>query len=98
MKTHVNFCDFCDRFRNADRDNNFSFEGKRALFDYLENLENEIEEEIELDIVAFCCEYTEYENIKEFNSNYNTKYKSYNDITETTVIEVNEESFIIAQF
>ncbi len=59
MIEHVGFCRFCDAFREADRNENFSYEGKRALFDYLEQLEEEIEEPIELDVIAWCCEYRE---------------------------------------
>ena len=98
MKTNVNFCDFCDHFRAADRDNNFSYKGKKALYEYLENLEEETGQEIELDVIALCCEYTEYSNIKEFNNYYGTNYDSYDNITETTVIKIDEESFIISQF
>ena len=98
MKTNVNFCNFCDFFRSADRDNNFTYEGKKALFEYLENLEKETGEEIELYVIALCCEYTEYSDIQEFNNDYSTNYDSYDDIIETTVIEIDGKSFIIAQF
>ena len=59
MKTTVTFCDFCDAFRNADRNENFSYEGKRALFDYLEEYEESSGDELELDVIAICCDYTE---------------------------------------
>lgn len=59
MKQIVNFSQFCDAFSDTYKDN-FSYEGKRALFDYLEELEESTGEEIELDIVALCVEYTEY--------------------------------------
>ena len=51
----VNFSLFCDAFRGMDRDNNFTYEGKKLLFDYLD----ESEDDIELDIVALCCEFAE---------------------------------------
>ena len=53
MYQQVTFSDFCDAFRTMDRDDNFSYSGKRALFDYLEV------EDIELDIIAICCDYQE---------------------------------------
>lgn len=59
MKTSVSFSQFCDAFRNMDRNENFSYEGKRALFDYLDNYEEECGVEVELDVIAFCCEYAE---------------------------------------
>lgn len=59
MKQSVNFSDFCDAFRQAGRNDNFSYQGKRVLFDYLEQYEDDTGTEIELDIVALCCEYSE---------------------------------------
>jgi hypothetical protein len=49
------------------RDDNFSYSGKRALFDYLEAYENDTGEHVELDIIALCCDYKEatYEEIAE---------------------------------
>lgn len=57
MKTTVNFCDFQDAFQI--RKENFSYEGKRVLFDYLEEMEESTGEELELDVIALCCEYSE---------------------------------------
>lgn len=76
MKEDVGFCDFQDRFKEMNRDNNFSYEGKKALFDYLESYEDNIGEAIELDVIALCCEYTEYEDIKEFLNDYKSTIKT----------------------
>lgn len=59
MKTTITFCDFCDAFRNFDRQDTFSYDGKKALFDYLEEVEQDTGEEIELDVIALCCDYDE---------------------------------------
>jgi len=56
MKQTITKYDFIDAFRNAGREDNFSYEGLCALFDWLE----ELGEEIELDVVALCCEFSEY--------------------------------------
>lgn len=69
MKRSINFCEFCDAFRDADRNENFSYEGKRALFDYLEEYEDATSEEMELDVIAICCDYNE-ENVDDIISNY----------------------------
>ena len=66
MKKTINFYDFSDAFRKAGRNDQFTYEGQRALFDYLEEYEESTGEEVELDVVALCCEYAEYENIEEF--------------------------------
>jgi len=97
MKSTVSLCDFEDAFRSV-RPNNFSYEGLIALFDYLENLEDDTGVELELDVIAFCCEYTEYGNIEDFNRNYNTEYESHQQIDETSVIPIDDNSFIIQNY
>ena len=69
MKKTINFNEFCDEF-SEDRKNQFSYEGKKALFEYLEQYEEDTGEEIELDIIALCCEFTEYESALECARNY----------------------------
>jgi len=59
MYQTISFQDFKDAFQNMNRGDNFSYEGLRVLFDYLEDLEQSLEEPIELDVIALCCEYTE---------------------------------------
>jgi hypothetical protein len=84
----------------ANRPNNFSYDGLKALFNYLEEYEDSTGEKIEFDPIALCCEYTEYENIKEFNKNYDYDCKTLDDIRYyTEVIEIeNSDSFIIQDF
>ena len=58
MKTTVHFDDFRHAF-NSIRPDNFSREGLEQLFDYFESYERDTGEEIELDVIAMCCEYSE---------------------------------------
>jgi hypothetical protein len=69
-----------------------------AMAEYLEQLAEDIGEPIELDIVAIRCGFSLMADIKDFNSQYNTEYESADDITETNVIQVDGESFIIEDF
>ena len=59
MKQTVSFADFCDAFRSLDRADQFTPKGLRILFDYLEELEADSGEEIELDVIAICCDFNE---------------------------------------
>lgn len=52
---------FRDQFINSGRGDNFSYEGFKALYEYLEELSENIGENIELDPVAICCDYSEYD-------------------------------------
>jgi len=99
MKQSINRDQFRDAFRDYSREDNFSYAGLSALFDYFEELEDDTGEELELDVIAICCEFTEYENISEFQANYGTEYETIEDIEDQTpVIMVNNQSFIIQAF
>jgi hypothetical protein len=67
MKTIVTESDFRDAFRAMGRNDQFSYEGLGVLFNYLENYEEDTGIELELDVVALCCDYYEdtWENIAE---------------------------------
>ena len=110
MKRTINEHDFVDAFQDTDYQNQFSYEGKVALYEYLKELEDSTGFEMELDMIALCCEYTEYENFYEFRDDYEDyvykhKIKDIHDIHEhTQVIEFTSsdasrmKSFIIQQF
>jgi len=71
MKETINESAFIDGFM-AIRKDNFSYEGLRALYDYLTQLEDDLGEELDFDIIAFCCDYSEYESVEEYLKDYNT--------------------------
>ena len=60
---------FREAFRLAGRMDQFSYEGLEVLFDYLDNLSEDIGEPIELDVIALCCDYYE-SSIQELIDNY----------------------------
>ena len=59
MKTTVFLCDFREAFARAGRQSQFSYDGLAILFDYLEEIEQDTGEEIELDVIALCCDFAE---------------------------------------
>jgi hypothetical protein len=95
MKQNVNFSDFCNAFENHSRFSQFGYDALRVLFDYLEDLESDTGEEIELDVIALCCDYSVY-TLDEFQRDYGTEYQSIEDIAnEFTIIPVDDDSFIV---
>ena len=103
MKEYVNEHTFRDRFMRSDTyKNNFSYEGLHALFEYIEEVEDDIGEEFEFDMVGICCDYTEYDSLEDFNTDYSSDDKVYtlDDIREeTVVIEIPDtERFITGEF
>jgi len=100
MKKTINLHNFRQEFINYDRQNYFSYEGQKALFEYLEDFEDSTGTEYELYVVDLCVEYTEYKDQEEFWKDYDEEeYQTIEDIQERTeVILVGEEGFIIQDF
>ena len=69
MKTSINKSQFRDAFIRMGRKDNFSYHGLDVLFDYFEEYEESTGEEIELDVIGICCEYSE-ETPDEIRANY----------------------------
>lgn len=95
MKVTLSRHEFVRMFDTYNRSNNFSVEAREALFDYFE----EIDADMELDVIAVCCEYSEYESLEEFQKDYSEDYESIEDIEkDTQVIRLSGDGFVIQQF
>ena len=82
MKKTVNYYEFRNAFEEL-RPNNFSYEGLRVLWEYFEEYEENTGTEIELDVIAICCDYTE-STIIEALENYGLN--SIEDLEEETIV------------
>ena len=60
MKITVDESLFVDMFNNYGRGDQFSYEGLQTLFAWYDCLGDE---NMELDIIAICCDWTEYDNL-----------------------------------
>ena len=114
MYKNINWWDFDRAFLQCNRETQFSYEGRQALFGYLEGYEEDTGETIDLDVISLCCSYEEYENIEDYLGSYtNTDIEKddYEDEEElkaaikenirnnTTLIEIEDsEGFIIGQY
>ena len=87
-------------FTNAMRES-FTYEAIQALWNYFEQYESDTGEELELDPIAFRCEFNEYSNLEEFHEEYDKEeYPTIEDIeNNTTVIPFEKtEGFLIRGF
>lgn len=95
MITTINRDEFVNGIRSL-RPDNFTCEGLHGLFDYFEQLEDCLGEQIEFDPIAICCEYTEYESIEEYNRNYGPPViTSLDDLEDITTVIRLDFGFII---
>lgn len=96
MKQTVTLSMFRDAFRGTSYENNFTYEGLALLFDYLEQYEQDSGRELELDVVALCCDYAQ-DDLEAVLKNYSLE--SIDDLRDnTTVIECNDGTVIYQVF
>ena len=69
MKTTVNQSEFIDAFHRCNRYEQFGYDALVSLFDYVEQLEDDCGEEMELDVIALCCDYS-VDSVADIASNY----------------------------
>ena len=95
MKKTISLSDFRDAFRDYDRKDNFSYEGLKLLYDMFE----ETDPEMELDVIAICCDY--YENdIETIASEYNINLDDIEDEDEKKEIVkeyLEEHTFLVGE-
>ena len=58
MRQSLNFSAFVDAFRAYGRYDQFGYDALQVLFEYLEQYEEDAGTELELDVIALCCEYS----------------------------------------
>jgi len=106
MKRTITEHEFIDGFKGSYADS-FTYEGKKALYEYFEQMEEDTGFDMEYDPIAIHCEYTEYDDFAEFLEEYEDYAKEHNikeidDIAEhTQLIRYDgglDHKFIIQQF
>ena len=93
----VNLNDFRDAFKRAGREKQFSYEGLENLFDFLSEVYEE--KNFELNVIAICSAYSEYNSLDEYNEDYDA-VESIEEVEDLTFVlrKANGESFIIQNF
>ena len=93
MKQTINSFDFVNAFKKSDTyKNSFSNLGLYYLYKHLESYEEETGEELELDIVAIACDFTEYENINDAVNDYQIGYQELQHSTDIiNIYDVNNK-------
>lgn len=70
MKKTITESDFKRYFKDYNREDNFSSYGLTKLYEYLIEIEEETGQEMELDVIAICCEFTEFQSIEDLKKEY----------------------------
>ena len=75
----------------------WSWDGAKALIEYLENLEDSLDKPIKFDKVAFQCEYSEYESVLEAAEHYGFDADEEDEI-EAAALKYLEDRTTVIQF
>ena len=98
MKRTVDLHEFRESFKRMGRENQFSYDGLGALFNHLEEIERDTGEEVELDVIALCCDFMEYDSLEALKEDYQD-IETMDDLNDRTfVIPIEGDCFIIQQF
>jgi len=104
MKTTLNTHDIANALLN-DKHAAWSYNGAKALAEYLEQYEEDCGVELELDVVALRCEYSEWDNLEDWGHSYFTdnQFKSlFKDLEEDDldeeIAQYIEEQGILIEF
>ena len=79
VQTVDNYYQFEQAFKDANRSDNFTYRGQRILFDWLEAYSEDTGENVELDVVALCCDYRE-ESAESIAADYRVDLSEIDDI------------------
>ncbi len=97
MKQNVTEYDFIDGFMKI-RPDNFSRNGLQCLYDYFIELEDSIGEEMEFDVIAICCDFSEYKDLKEINETYGKDFQNLEELNDYTQVIECYNSIIIQDY
>ena len=103
MYRTINEYEFRQAFKDMDRDY-YSYDGYEALYEHLDEMCSSDDKGFELDVIAICGDFNEYEDLEEFQKEYyddvpGDKYASIEEIEEeTTVLRLDNGGFIIQVF
>jgi len=94
MKTTITKSAFMDAFHAYDRYDQFGYTALSSLFDYLEDYEETSDEEIELDVIALCCDYS-VDTVEEIAANYSIEVDEGEDLRDAVLDYLNDNTTVV---
>lgn len=97
MKKTINESEFIDGFTKIGREDNFTREARRELYNWYTYLEDGLDEEIEYDPIAICCDWTEWESEEELIEEWGVE--SIEELEQdTTVIKLENGNILMMNY
>jgi hypothetical protein len=98
MKTTINLHQFRDAFKRMDRTTQFSYEGLEVLFNGLEEYEEDTGEEMDFDVIALCCDFSEM-TAEEIQRQYKVEHdvEDESDLQKCVEEFLNQNTWVLGQ-
>lgn len=87
MYQSINAWQFIEAFKAMDREDNFTIEARRELFNYYGQLEEDTGKQLELDVIAICGEWCELER-EEILASYPNLFDEDEDEEDIDITEI----------
>ncbi len=94
MKTTVTQSDFLKAFHAFGRYEQFGYAALSSLFNYLEDVEADTGEEMELDVISLCCDYS-VDTVEDIAQNYSIVAEEGEDLREAVLNYLNENTTVV---
>ena len=95
----LNVHGFRQAFIDYNRGEQFTYDALTALFEWLEELAEDTGTPYELDVIALCCEFTEYADFAEIQATYSsTELNDIEDLQDHTFVIKFDGGIIIQDF
>jgi hypothetical protein len=98
MKQTINLYEFRNAFNSMGRGDQFTYEGLEILFNGLEEFEEDTGEEIDLDVIAICCDFAEM-TLSDIQHNYAPLFEDLADDEKATLEQttdiLNNQTWVI---
>ena len=78
---------FRQAFEAMGRGNQYTYAGFNALFEYLDQLSEDLGKPIELDPIAICCGWREFEGFREAAADYGIDLTSFDQDDDPTTLD-----------
>lgn len=91
--------DFINEFKAYNRMDNFSYKGLRVMFDALNELAQDCDMNIEMDVIALCCEYSEL-SVDDVINDYNIDLsdESFDDKTDLVIDYLYDHTMVLGNY
>ena len=83
-------------FKKCGRENSFTRVGMETLFEHLEELSEGCGWDIKIDVIELCGDYSEYDDINDYNEQNGTEYASWDEAYEddVAVVQFDRQVFV----